>query len=42
MSSRIAQLLAVDVLYSAVAYLDYDHIAIYLEKSLNSTLPHRQ
>ena len=42
MSSRIAQLLAVDVLFSAVAFLDYDRIAIYLEKSLNSTIPHRQ
>lgn len=42
MSSRLAQLLAVDVLFSAVAHLDYENISIYLEKSLNSTLPHRQ
>ena len=42
MSSRIAQLMAVDVLFSAVAFLDYDRIAVNLEKSLNSTLPHHQ
>lgn len=42
MSSRIAQLLVVDLLFSTIAYLDYDRVSVYLEKSLNSTLPHRQ
>lgn len=41
MSSRIAQLLAVDILFSAVAHFDYGQIAGKLEKSLESTLPHR-
>ena len=40
MSSRIAQLMAVDALFSAVAHLDYDQIAVNLEKSLESTRPH--
>ena len=42
MSSRIAQLIAVDVLFSAVAFLDYDRITGNLEKSHNSTKPHHQ
>ena len=40
MSSRIAQLLAVDVLFSAVAHMDYDHVSVHLEKSRNSTRSH--
>ncbi len=42
MSSRIAQLMAVDVLFSAVAFLDYDRIAVNLERSLESTRPHHK
>ena len=42
MSSRIAQLMAVDVLFSAVAFLDYDRVTVNLEKSHNSTQPHHQ
>lgn len=41
MSSRIAQLVAVDVLFSAVARLDYDKTASILENSLKSTQSHR-
>lgn len=41
MSSRIAQLLTVDILFSAVAHFAYDHIAGNLEKSRSSILPHR-
>ena len=42
MSSRIAQMLAVDVLFSAVARLDYDQTASTLEKSLKSTRSHKE
>lgn len=42
MSSRIAQLMAVDILFSAVAFMDYDRIAVNLEKSLSTTMPHHQ
>lgn len=37
MSSRLAQLMAVDALYSTVAHLDYDQISPHLERSLEST-----
>ena len=42
MSSRIAQMLAVDVLFSAVARLDYDRAVPTLENSLKRTQPHRE
>lgn len=42
MSSRIAQMMAVDVLFSAVARLDYDRAASTLENSLKRTQPHRE
>lgn len=42
MSSRIAQMMAVDVLFSAVAKLDYSRTASILEKSLKSTQSHRE
>ncbi len=41
MSSRIAQMVAVDVLFTAVAHLDYDRAAASLEKSRESCRPHR-
>ena len=41
MSSRIAQMVAVDVLFTAVAHLDYDRAAASLEKSRDSCRPHR-
>lgn len=41
MSSRIAQMVVVDVLFSAVAGLDYDRTASILENSLKSTNTHR-
>lgn len=41
MSSRLAQLMVVDALFSAVAHLDYERIAVNLEKSLASTMSHR-
>ena len=41
MSSRLAQLMVVDALFTAVAHLDYDSISINLEKSQDSTAPHR-
>lgn len=41
MSSRIGQMVAVDVLFSAVARLDYDKAASILENSLKSTWSHR-
>lgn len=40
MSSRIAQMVAVDVLFSAVAHLDYDRAAASLEKSRASCRAH--
>ena len=39
MSSRIAQMVAVDVLFTAVAHLDYDRAAASLEKSRESCRP---
>ncbi|MCL2811226.1 MAG: MurR/RpiR family transcriptional regulator [Clostridia bacterium] len=41
MSSRIAQLTLIDVLYTAVAHLDYERAKIRLENSYNSCKPHR-
>lgn len=41
MSSRIAQLTLVDVLYTAVASMDYHRIKVRLENSYNSCKPHR-
>ena len=41
MSSRIGQMVAVDVLFSAVARLDYDKTASILENSLKSAQFHR-
>lgn len=41
MSSRIAQLILVDVLYTAVAHLDYHRVKVRLENSYNSCKPHR-
>lgn len=41
MSSRLAQLMVVDTLFTAVAHKDYDSISINLEKSQDSTAPHR-
>lgn len=40
MSSRIAQMVAVDALFSAVAHLDYHRAAESLEKSHESCRPH--
>ena len=40
MSSRIAQMVAVDALFSAVAHLDYDRAAERLEKSHESCRAH--
>lgn len=42
MSSRIAQMTVVDILFSAVAGLDYDKTASILEKSLKNTQSHRE
>ena len=41
MSSRLAQLMVIDALFTAVAHMDYDAIAVSLEKSHESTNPHR-
>jgi DNA-binding MurR/RpiR family transcriptional regulator len=41
MSSRIAQLVVVDVLYSAIAHLDYDRVKESLENSYNSCITHK-
>ena len=41
MSSRIAQMVAVDALFSAVAHLDYGRAAESLEKSHESCRAHR-
>lgn len=41
MSSRIAQLVLVDVLYTAVAHLDYHRVKVRLENSYNSCKTHR-
>ncbi len=41
MSSRLAQLMVIDALFTAVAHMDYDAIAVNLEKSHESTRTHR-
>ncbi len=41
MSSRIAQLMAVDILFTAVAHLNYEHAAPKLENSLKSIQAHK-
>lgn len=41
MSSRLAQLMVIDALFTAVAHMDYDTIAVNLEKSHESTSSHR-
>ena len=41
MSSRLAQLMAVDALFTATAHMDYDSIAVNLERSHESTSTHR-
>jgi len=40
-SSRLAQLMVIDMLFTAVAHMDYDTIAVILEKSHENTQPHR-
>jgi len=41
MSSRLAQLMMIDFLFTAVAHVDYETIAVNLEKSYESTNTHR-
>lgn len=41
MSSRLAQLMVIDALFTAVAHMDYDAIAVNLEKSHESIRSHR-
>lgn len=41
MSSRLAQLMVIDALFTAVAHMDYDTIAVNLEKSHEGTSSHR-
>jgi len=41
MSSRLAQLMVIDALFTAAAHMDYDTIAVNLEKSHESTNSHR-
>jgi DNA-binding MurR/RpiR family transcriptional regulator len=41
MSSRLAQLMVIDALFTAVAHRDYDAIAVNLEKSHESIRSHR-
>lgn len=40
-SSRLAQLMVIDALFTAVAHMDYESISINLEKSQDSTASHR-
>ena len=40
-SSRLAQLMVIDALFTAVAHMDYDAIAVNLEKSHESIRSHR-
>jgi len=40
-SSRLAQLMVIDALFTAVAHMDYDTFAVNLEKSHESTRTHR-
>ena len=41
MSSRLAQLMVIDALFSAVAHMDYDSVAVNLEKTHESIRSHR-
>lgn len=41
MSSRLAQLMVIDAVFTAVAHMDYDAIAVNLEKSHESLRSHR-
>jgi DNA-binding MurR/RpiR family transcriptional regulator len=41
MSSRLAQLMVIDALFTATAHMDYDAVASNLEKSFRSTHSHR-
>jgi DNA-binding MurR/RpiR family transcriptional regulator len=41
MSSRLAQLMVIDALFTAVAHMDYETIAVSLEKSHESIQSHR-
>lgn len=41
MSSRLAQLMVIDALFTAVAHMDYDSVAVNLEKSHESIRSHR-
>lgn len=41
MSSRLAQMMVIDALFTATAHMDYDTIAVNLEKSHESTNSHR-
>lgn len=41
MSSRLAQLMVIDALFTATAHMDYEAVAINLERSHESTSPHR-
>ena len=41
MSSRLAQLMVIDALFTAVAHMDYDSVAVTLEKSHESIRSHR-
>jgi DNA-binding MurR/RpiR family transcriptional regulator len=41
MSSRIAQLVVVDMLYTIMANMDYHRVKPMLENSYNSCNPHR-
>jgi len=41
MSSRLAQLMVIDALFTATASMDYDTIAANLERSYESTITHR-
>ena len=41
MSSRLAQLMVIDALFTAVAHMDYDTIAVSLEKSHDTIHSHR-
>lgn len=41
MSSRLAQLMVIDALFTAVAHMDYDAVSVSLEKSHESIRSHR-
>jgi DNA-binding MurR/RpiR family transcriptional regulator len=41
MSSRIAQMVVIDVLFTAIAHLDYGRVKASLENSYNSCITHK-